>query len=154
MKRYIDFINERYKYGKYQDVFINKLNTLYPNGLKLYHITNTDNVDNIIEHGLKLEYVTKYDFIHTTLGTYDIGRLSASKDGYSVFSIDIKPSGYNLLQPEEATYYEDIMDDYEDDEKWDYLFKLYMDNEPKITGGDISIYDDIPPTKISLVERN
>ena len=146
--------NESLSEESYQELFIKKLKVKFPNGLNLYHITTNDNIESIMEDGLMVDFGSKINVIHTVLGTYNISRLSSTSEGLSVISIDIPVSDYNTLFPEEQTYYTDYMDDYDGDERDDYMFKEYMEEHTDFIGGDITLYDNISAEQLTIIEKN
>jgi hypothetical protein len=138
----------------YQKIFISKLKEKFPDEVKLYHITYNEYVDDILKNGLRYN-VSKYRVIHTVLGKYDYDRVSGYPEGLSVIEITMKPDEYYDLYPEENTYWCDDMDDAVDgDERDEYLFRNYLESHPDLIGGDITLYDNIPPDKLKVVSKD
>lgn len=148
--------HDEYYIVDYQEIFITKLKEKFPNGLKLYHITENDNIESIMKDGLKVEHGSKISVIHTVLGAYDIGRLSTNPKGYSIIEISVNVEDYGILTPEENTYWSDeLMDGCEDgDEEENMYFKGYLNEHPDLIGGDITIYENISPDKLKVIEKD
>jgi len=138
----------------YLKLLVEKLNEHFPNGLKLYHVTLTENVESILENGLLLEY-TDCNFLHTTLGEYKYGRLvnCIHPKGFSVIEINITPDEYDRLYPEENTYFDEESNDSDSCEEREHIFaKNYMKTHPDLMGGDITVCNDIEPDKLKCID--
>lgn len=137
----------------YEQILIDKLKAKYPNGLKLYHVTDNAAAESIMKEGMLLSYTRSGAFHHTTLGTYDYGRVTAIAEGFSVIEISIKVEDYGRIYPEEATYWTDECDECEDGDARDIIFcKNYIQGHPDLDGGDITLYDDIEPEIMKVVD--
>jgi hypothetical protein len=154
LKLYEQYDNYEIDYAK---IFVDRLNQMFPNGLKCYHITHNKNVSSILKDGLLVKHGSRGNqIIHTTLGQYGTGRLVMNPVGYSVLEISISPDEYYGLFPEEETYlYDELIQDCEDGDCEDNMaYKSYLEAHPDIVGGDITFYDDIEPHKITVVEKD
>lgn len=149
LKYISDFIIEENVYG-YSNLFHEELKNKFPNGLNLYHITETKNVDSIMKNGLLTSMGD--GLIHTLLGEKNVGRVSTTTKGMSLIEISLGVDDYGLMFPEEATYWTDEMDDLDGDEREDLFFKAYLDAHPDLIGGDITLLEDVPPNKLKVVE--
>ena len=139
----------------YEQILIDKLKTKYPNGLKLYHVTPSENVESILKDGMLLSETRSGAFIHTTLGEYDYGRITARSQGFSVIEISVPVDEYNKLYPEEASYWTEDCNECEDGDERDLLFcRNYINEHPDLDGGDITIYEDIEPNVLKVVDVN
>ena len=137
----------------YEKELNSRLKAKYPNGLKLYHITDNSSVESILKDGMLLSETRNGCFHHTTLGTYDYGRLTSEPKGHSVIEISVAVEDYERLYPEEATYWTEECNECEDGDSRDQLHcKDYMKEHPDLDGGDITVYDDIEPEDLKVVD--
>lgn len=141
-------IDSEYQSDRYQRQFVSKLKELFPGGVELFHQTHKDNIPSILEKGLTVEN-SDMNQIYFTLGE-PVQRVSSSLD-YGWVNTKIPVSDYGKLYPEEESYYTSDMDDLDGDEKWDTLFRNYMDMHPDLMGGDIVLTEDISPERIQVV---
>lgn len=155
LHNYYSFKNENCFDGiDYKEIFERQLKKKFPQGVKLYHLTLNSNVDSILEHGLLASKGNEIPVIHTVLGDKNINRVTSDPQGYTLLEISISPDNYGMLIPEEATYWDnELMDDCDDgDEREKLFYKVYLDSHPGLTGGDITLYTDIPPHWIKVIK--
>jgi hypothetical protein len=144
------FENFEYSESYFQDIFVNKLTAMFPNGVKLYHRTEPKYLENIMKEGLSPNYGRIIPVIHTVLGDPGIQRVGGDT---VLLEITITPDSYYDLYPEENTYWNsDLMEDEETGETdWDMLFDIYMDAHPDLVGGDITLDETVPPENIKVI---